>query len=94
MGLLKKLKNINSEREIKKLSKIVDQIEGYEPIISGLSDMGRRAKTDEFKDRLSKGDTLDDILPEAYAVVREASKRVTGMYPYRVQLMGGIVLHQ
>lgn len=85
---------MSSEKEVKRLSKIVDQVEEYAKLMSGLSDMGLRAKTDEFRDKIKNGATLDDILPEAFAVVREASKRITGMYPYRVQLMGGIVLHQ
>lgn len=84
----------SNEREIKKVSKIVDIIESLESEIQTLSDTELQAKTLEFKDRLEKGETLDDILPEAFAVVREASKRVLGMRHFRTQLIGGIVLHQ
>ena len=90
------MKNLNnkSKREIKKLSKMVDAIETLDEKMQALSDDELRAKTREFKDRLIAGETLDDLLVEAFAVVREAADRVLHMKPYRVQLMGGIVLHQ
>ena len=90
------MKNLNnkSKREIKKLSKMVDAIEALDEKMQALSDDELRAKTREFKDRLIVGETLDDLLVEAFAVVREAADRVLHMKPYRVQLMGGIVLHQ
>lgn len=90
------MKNLNnkSKREIKKLSKMVDAIEVLDEKMQALSDDELRAKTREFKDRLIAGETLDDLLVEAFAVVREAADRVLHMKPYRVQLMGGIVLHQ
>ena len=90
------MKNLNnkSKREIKKLSKMVDAIEALDEKMQALSDDELRAKTQEFKDRLTAGETLDDLLVEAFAVVREAADRVLHMKPYRVQLMGGIVLHQ
>lgn len=89
------MKNLNnkSKREIKKLSKMVDAIEALDEKMQALSDDELRAKTREFKDRLIAGETLDDLLVEAFAVVREAADRVLHMKPYRVQLMGGIVLH-
>lgn len=83
-----------NERQIAKHFKTVDQIEALEPTISKLSDEALRLKTDEFKERLQKGETLDDLLVEAYAVVRETAKRVRGERHFRVQLLGGIVLHQ
>lgn len=79
---------------IKKLKKIIQKIESYADVMSSLEDKALQAKTIEFKQRLAKGETLDDLLPEAFAVVREANKRVLGLYPYEVQLMGGIVIHQ
>ena len=90
------MKNLNnkSKREIKKLSKMVDAIEALDEKMQALSDDELRAKTQEFKDRLIAGETLDDLLVEAFAVVREAADRVLHMKPYHVQLMGGIVLHQ
>ena len=90
------MKNLNnkSKREIKKLSKMVDAIEALDEKMQALSDDELRAKTREFKDRLVAGETLDDLLVEAFAVVREAADRVLHMKPYHVQLMGGIVLHQ
>lgn len=84
----------NSAREIKKMRTIVDEINGLEPSFSSLSDSSLAAKTQEFKKRLADGETLDDILPEAFAVVREASKRVIGMRHFDVQLIGGITLHR
>ena len=92
--LLEKVFGSYSEREIKRLKPIVDAIDALEPKMQALSDEELRAKTDEFRERLQKGETLDDLLVEAFAVVREASKRVLGMRHYPVQLMGGIVLHQ
>ena len=90
------MKNLNnkSKRENKRLSKMVDAIEALDEKMQALSDDELRAKTQEFKDRLTAGETLDDLLVEAFAVVREAADRVLHMKPYRVQLMGGIVLHQ
>lgn len=90
------MKNLNnkSKREIKRLSKMVDAIEALDEKMQSLSNDELRAKTQEFKDRLTAGETLDDLLVEAFAVVREAADRVLHMKPYRVQLMGGIVLHQ
>jgi preprotein translocase subunit SecA len=94
MGLLEKIFGTHSEREIKRLIPLVDRIEALEPKYEKLSDEELRAKTTEFKNRLKNGETLDDILVEAYAVVREAAKRTIGMRHYRVQLIGGIILHQ
>jgi len=83
-----------NERELKKLQPIVEKISSYEPNISKLNDGKLKNKTSEFRERLNKGETLDDILPEVFAVVREVAERVTGMRPFDVQLIGGIVLHQ
>ncbi|HPD00079.1 MAG TPA: DEAD/DEAH box helicase, partial [Acetivibrio sp.] len=94
MKLLEKIFGSYSDRELKRIMPIVDKIEAFEPEIQALSDEQLKAKTPEFKKRLSEGETLDDILPEAFAVVREASKRVLGMRHFRVQLIGGVVLHQ
>ena len=94
MGLITKLFGTTSEREVKKLRPLVDKIEALEPQMKALSDEALRGKTGEFKDRLSKGESLDDLLPEAFAAVREAAFRVLGMRPYRVQLIGGVILHQ
>ena len=94
MGLIKKIFGDSNSREIKRIEKIVDQIEAFEPSMQALSDEQLQGKTTEFKDRLASGETLDDILPEAFAVVREASLRVLGMRHFRVQLIGGVVLHQ
>lgn len=93
-NILAKIFGDQNEKEIKKLQKTVDAIEALEPQIKSLSDSELRAKTDEFKKRLQDGETLDDILPEAFAVVREASVRTLGMRHFPVQLLGGIVLHQ
>jgi preprotein translocase subunit SecA len=93
-GFLEKIFGTHSEREIRKIEGIVDEIEALGPKMEQLSDAQLRAKTDEFKSRLAQGETLDDILPEAFAVVREASTRVLGMRHFRVQLIGGIILHQ
>ena len=94
MGLLTKVFGTYSERELKSIYPIVDRIEALEDEYKALSDAELQAKTPEFKRRLADGETLDDILPEAFATVREASDRVLGLRPYRVQLVGGIVLHQ
>ena len=94
MKLLERIFGTYSDREIKRIEPIVDRIEELESEIQKLSDAELRAKTQYFKKRLQDGETLDDILPEAFAVVREASKRVLGLRHYRVQLIGGIVLHQ
>ncbi len=90
---LSKIFGSRNERLIKKLRKIVSQINALEPELEALSDEALRAKTDQFRSRLSQGETLDDLLPEAFAVVREAGKRVMGMRHYDVQLIGGMVLH-
>ncbi len=94
MGLFTKLFGTRSQREVKSLTPIVDKIEGLEDAYRKLSDHELRAKTDEFRARLANGETLDDILPEAFATCREAADRVLGLRPYRVQLIGGIILHQ
>ena len=94
MGFWKKLFPSYSEREIKKIRHYVDEINALEPEMEALSDKKLQAKTEEFKERLKKGETLDDILVEAFATVREASKRVFGKRPFDVQLMGAIILHQ
>ncbi len=94
MGIIDKVFGTHSQRELKRINPIVDKIESYRPQMQALSDEELRDKTQEFKDRLAKGETLDDILPEAYAVVREAGKRALGMEHFRVQLIGGIILHQ
>ncbi len=89
-----KLFGTHSERELKRIYPIVDKIEAMRPEFVNLSDAELKNKTKEFKDRLEKGETLDDILPEAFATVREAARRVLGLEHYRVQLIGGIILHQ
>ena len=94
MGFLQKIFGTHSENELKRIYPIVDHIEELEPQMKELSDEELRDKTKEFKRRLADGETLDDILPEAFAVVREAASRVLGMRHYRVQLIGGIILHQ
>ena len=94
MGLFEKIFGTHSEKELKKIAPIVDAIEALDEKMQALSDEELKAKTQEFKDRLAAGETLDDILVEAFAVVREAAYRVLGMKHYRVQLIGGIVLHQ
>ncbi len=94
MGLITKLFGSTSDREVKKLTPLVDKIEALEPQMKALSDDALRDQTAKFKERLAKGETLDDLLPEAFAAVREAAFRVLGMRPYRVQLIGGIILHQ
>ena len=94
MGLLKKLFGTSSAKELKAIKPIVDKIEALDESYSKLTDEELKAKTPEFKQRLANGETLDDILPEAFAACREAAWRVLGMKPYRVQLIGGIILHQ
>lgn len=94
MGVLEKIFGTHSEREIKRVLPTVDMIEALEPEFEKLSDDELRMKTTEFKNRLKNGETLDDILVEAYATVREASKRTTGLRHFRVQLIGGVILHQ
>ncbi len=94
MGFLQKLFGTHSENELKRIYPIVDQIEALEPEIKGLSDSALQDKTREFKERYAKGETLDALLPEAFAVVREASVRTIGLRHFRVQLIGGIILHQ
>ena len=94
MGLFEKVFGTHSEKELKKIAPIVDKIEALDSDMQALSDEELRAKTTEFKDRLANGETLDDLLVEAFAVVREAAYRVLGIKHYRVQLIGGVVLHQ
>lgn len=94
LGILKKILGDSNEKEVKKLQKTVDIVNSLEPEMERLSDSELRNKTEEFKVRLSGGETLDDILPEAFAVVREAARRTVKMRPFDVQVMGGIVLHQ
>ena len=94
MGLIQKIFGTHSENELKRIYPIVDQIEALDSQMQALSDEELRGKTKEFKQRLNDGETLDDILPEAYATVREAAYRSLGMKHYRVQLIGGIILHQ
>ncbi len=94
MGFLNKIFGTHSERELKMVIPIVDKIEALESTIEKLSDEELKNKTNEFRNRIKNGETLDDLLVEAYAVVREAAKRVLGMRHYRVQLMGGVILHQ
>lgn len=91
---LSKLFKSHSEREVKRVIPIVDKIESLEPEYQELTDEQLRGKTDEFKKRLSEGETLDDILPEAMRRVREAARRVLNMRHFRVQLIGGVILHQ
>ena len=94
MGIIQKLFGTHSEHELKRIYPIVDKIEALRPTMQALSDEKLRAKTDEYKKRLADGETLDHLLPEAFATVREAAKRSIGMEHYRVQLIGGIILHQ
>ena len=94
MNLIEKVFGTHSERELKRITSLVDKIEELRPSMQALSDEELRGKTKEYKARLQEGATLDDLLPEAFATVREAAKRVLGMEHYRVQLIGGIILHQ
>ena len=94
MGFLTKLFGTNMAKEIKRIDPIVRKIEALEEEYKGLTDAQLQAKTAEFKERYQKGETLDDLLPEAFATCREAADRVLGLRPYRVQLIGGVILHQ
>ena len=94
MSALTKIFGTHSDRELKRITPIVDKVESYRDEMKALSDEELRGKTKEYKERLEKGETLDDLLPEAYATVREAASRVLGMEHYRVQIIGGIILHQ
>ena len=94
MGLFTKMFGTRSQRELKKIKPVVDKILALEDSYKALSDDALKGKTEEFKERLNQGETLDDLLPEAFAAVREAADRVLGMRPYPVQLIGGVVLHQ
>ena len=94
MSLVQKLFGTHSEHELKRIMPIVNKVESYHDAMGQLTDEQLKGKTAEFKERLKKGETLDDLLPEAYAVVREAGKRVLGMEHYRVQIIGGVILHQ
>ena len=94
MGFLDNLFNMADKRELKGFEKIADQIDAIEPKFEAMTNKELKSMTNTFKDRLAKGETLDDILPKAFATVREASKRVLGMRHYKVQLIGGMVLHQ
>ena len=94
MGLFTKLFGTRSQRELKKIQPIVDKVLALETEYTALSEAELKGKTAEFKQRLSQGETLDDLLPEAFAAIREAADRVLGMRPYPVQIIGGIILHQ
>ena len=94
MSALTKIFGTHSDRELKRITPLVDKVESYRDEMKALSDEELRGKTKEYKERLEKGETLDDLLPEAYATVREAASRVLGMQHYRVQIIGGIILHQ
>ena len=94
MKLIEKIFGSYSKREINKIIPIIDKIEEFEKSLKDLSDEELKNKTAQFKERLKNGETLDDILPEAYATVAEASSRVLGMRHFRVQLIGGVILHQ
>ncbi|MCI9204726.1 MAG: preprotein translocase subunit SecA, partial [Lachnospiraceae bacterium] len=94
MNIIQKVFGTHSERELKRIEGTVKQIEDLRPSMQALSDTELAAKTEEFKKRLGEGETLDDLLPEAFAVTREAARRVLNTEHYRVQLIGGIILHQ
>ena len=94
MSIFNKIFKSYSEKEVKRVMPIVEKINSLEPQIKELTDEQLKNKTNEFKEQLKQGKTLDDILPEAFAVVREASRRVLGMRHFDVQLIGGIILHQ
>ena len=94
LEFLKKVLGMGNEAQLKPLMRIADQIDALEPQMEALSDSQLCGKTQEFRDRYKNGETLDHMLPEAFAVVREASRRTLGMRPFRVQMIGGIVLHQ
>jgi preprotein translocase subunit SecA len=93
-ALVSKFVGNRNEREVKKIQPVVEEINALEPKISSLTDEQLRSKTIEFKERFERGETLEDLLPEAFAVVREAGKRVLNMRHFDVQLIGGYVLHQ
>ena len=94
MSVFSKIFGTHSQHEVKRILPLVDKIEAMGPEYEKLTDAELQAKTAEFKERLANGETLDDLLPEAYATVREAATRVLGMRHYRVQLIGGVILHQ
>lgn len=94
MKFYEKVFGTHSERELKRIKATIDKVESLRPEMQALTDEALKNKTKEFKERLEKGETLDDLLPEAFATVREASKRVLNMEHYRVQLIGGMILHQ
>ncbi len=94
MNLLTKILRMGEGRKLKALQRTVEEVSAHEPEVRGLPDGALRAKTDEFRERLRNGETLDDLLPEAFAVVREAARRTLGLRPFDVQVMGGVVLHQ
>ena len=94
MGVVQKVFGTHSEREIRRIEGLVKKIEDLRPTMMGMSDEQLRDKTKEYKKRREEGETLDDLLPEAYATVREAARRVLNTEHYRVQLIGGIILHQ
>ena len=94
MNFIEKVFGTHSDRELKRIMPLVDKVEALRPTMQALTDEQLRAKTQEYKDRLAKGETLDDLLPEAYATVREGAKRAIGLEHYRVQIIGGIILHQ
>ncbi len=94
MSIIDKIIGTHSQRELRRINSTIDKIEAMRPQMQALSDEELRGKTEEFKKRLADGETLDDVMPEAYAVVREAGKRVLGMEHFRVQLIGGVILHQ
>ena len=94
MKVIDKIFGTHSERELRRIEPLVDKIESLRPTMQDMSDEELKSKTEEYKKRLSEGETLDDLLPEAFATVREAAKRVLNMEPYRVQLIGGIIMHQ
>ena len=94
MGFLEKIFGDLNAKEVRKVEKIVDRIEAYDEDMQKLTDDELKGKTREFKERLAEGETLDDLLPEAFAVCREGAWRAVGMKHFRVQLIGGVVLHQ
>ena len=94
MSLIQKVFGTHSQREVKMITPLVNKIESLRPTMQALSDEELRDKTKEYKKRLAEGETLDDLLPEAFATVRESARRVLNMEHYRVQLIGGIILHQ
>ena len=94
MRMLEKVFGTHSERDFKIINPVVDRIESLRSEMVELSDEKLQEKTNEFKERIASGTKLDDILPEAYAVVREAARRTTGLEPYRVQLIAAVIIHQ